>query len=260
MILSACSPHKVEAAVFSPLLTWKVVQIFGFIVAGHDTTSGTVSWGLKLIADNPKAQTSLRSALEKAHTAALAEGRSPSVAEIVDTSIPYLEASIEEILRCGGTVPLVTRSTDVDTVLLGHVIPKGTTVMMFNQGASFTAPARDIDEEIRSPSCQTAAVERKHREWDTQGMDKFYPERWLVTSEQGVSFDATAGPTMPFGLGVRGCYGRRLAYLSLRILWTMLIWNFELLPCPPELSSYATIDGLTIRPRQAYVRLRKIVR
>ncbi|EJT67975.1 hypothetical protein GGTG_14448 [Gaeumannomyces tritici R3-111a-1] len=61
---------------------------------------------------------------------------------------------------------------------------------------------------------------------------------------------------MPFGLGTRGCFGRRLAYLEQRVSLTLLVWSFELSPCPPELSGYAAVDGLTHRPKQCYVRLR----
>ncbi len=158
------------------------------------------------------------------------------------------------------------RDTTCDTVILGHRIPKDTHVFLFNQGASFREPALEVDEAIRSPSCQAAAKERGVREWKTEGIHDFNPERWLVPAEgggpgpdgSGVEFDSTAGPTMPFGLGVRSCYGRRLGYLEMRILVTQLVWNFELLPCPEELSGYAAIDGMTHKPHRSYVRLQAV--
>ena len=73
---------------------------------------------------------------------------------------------------------------------------------------------------------------------------------------KGSDQTSAAGPTLPFGLGVRGCFGRRLAYLELRILVTLLVWHLEFLPCPPVLSSYAARDRLTHSPTQCYVRLR----
>lgn len=240
------------------ILTTK--QVFGFVIAGHETVSTTMLWGMKLLADNQEAQSTLRMALQSAHSAAMEEARNPSAMEITHTNIPYLDAAIEELLRCGPTVPGAMRECMVDTVVLGHPIPKGTQVFLFNQGASFREPTLAVDENVRSASCQASAKERGVREWDPKDMNAFRPERWLVQSgeKDELVFDSAAGPTMPFSLGVRACYGRRLAYLEMRILVTMLIWNFELLPCPKELSDYAAIDAMTHKPQRAFVRLRAV--
>ncbi|KAK4139716.1 cytochrome P450 [Dichotomopilus funicola] len=239
-------------------------EVFGFVIAGHETVSTTMLWGLKLLGDNQDAQSTLRMALQSAHSAAMAEKRNPSAMEIAHTNIPYLDAAIEEILRCGPTVPGAMRECMVDTVILGHRIPKGTQVFLFNQGASFREPTLAVDEKDRSPSCQASAKERGVREWDPENMDAFRPERWLVQADgssgerDGLVFDSAAGPTMPFSLGLRACWGRRLAYLEMRIMVTMLVWNFELLPCPPELSDYAAVDAMTHKPQRAFVRLQPV--
>jgi cytochrome P450 len=68
-------------------------------------------------------------------------------------------------------------------------------------------------------------------------MTLFKPERWIVGDE----FDATAGPQLAFDLGTRGCYGKRLVYVEMRILLTLIVWNFELLPYPTALPSYKSI-------------------
>lgn len=84
--------------------------------------------------------------------------------------------------------------------------------------------------------------------------DAFKPERWIVGGE----FDATAGPQLAFGLGTRGCYGKRLVYVEMRVLLTLIVWNFELLLCSTALSSYKSILITTHEPQQCYVRLREI--
>jgi cytochrome P450 len=63
---------------------------------------------------------------------------------------------------------------------------------------------------------------------------------------------------MGFGLGPRSCFGRRLAYLELRLTLVMIFWNFELKKCPEELSSYNAITKLTRMPKQAFIRLEKV--
>ncbi|KAL8284971.1 hypothetical protein RB597_002178 [Gaeumannomyces tritici] len=252
-------------------------ETVGFVIAGHDTSSTTLLWGLKLLADHPAVQTKLRDALRAAHPAAAAEGRLPSVEEIASAdaaaALPYLEAVIEEILRVGGTIPGLDRTCARDSVVLGRVLPAGTNLIMLSRGPSFTAPpaaAAAVDEALRSDTSRKVAAAggaASRPEWDPEDVGRFVPERWLAAAaargngpdDAGAGaevFDVSAGPSMPFGLGTRGCFGRRLAYLEQRVSLTLLVWSFELCACPPELSGYAAVDGLTHRPKQCYVRLR----
>lgn len=221
-------------------------------MAGHDTTSSALAWTLKFLTDNPHIQTKLRAELRSAHAEAAAERRAPSLKELISNKAPYLEAVWEETLRLSAVS--VTREATCDTTLLGHYIPKGTVVFLLSNGPSFYGPSLPIDDNKRSPSSRSAATRR----WDEAGdMRAFNPERWLEKDEKGtVEFNATAGPQLVFGLGTRGCFGKRLAYLEARIITTMLIWHFELLPVPESLGGYDATDGVTHRARNCYVRLR----
>ncbi|KAK7699122.1 hypothetical protein SLS64_011899 [Diaporthe eres] len=232
-------------------------ELFGFVIAGHDTTSTTVSWAVKFFADNPQVQTRLRSALQAGFSAAKAEGRPPTVQEVTSSRIPYLEAALEEILRCAPTVQTVDRETMVDTVILGHKIPKGTLLTMSSGGASVNAPVFEVDEARRHASSQEAKKSgRARHDWDPTDSGVFKPERWLVND--GNEFDAASGPQLAFSLGTRSCFGKRLAYLQLRMLVTLIVWNFELSRCPDELSSYGHKTILTTEPTQSFVRLSKV--
>ncbi|KAI0126333.1 cytochrome P450 [Xylariales sp. AK1849] len=240
-------------------------ETFGFVVAGHETTSTTVLWAMKILADHPEPQAQLRSALQATFRAAVEMRRNPSIDEITGAHIPYLDATMEEILRCAGTVSAVDRQAQCDTEVLGHRIPKGTIVFCLSIGPSMLMPPLEVDESRRSESSQAAKIEGKDRAWDPDDIGVFKPERWLArassdkkANDECLEFDSSAGPQLAFGLGTRGCFGKRLAYLELRILLTMIMWNFELLPCPKELSGYASIAGITTKPRQCYVRLRKV--
>jgi cytochrome P450 len=181
----------------------------------------------------------------------------PSPEEISHTAVHYLDAVVEEILRCAGTVPILERQCTQDTTLLGHHIPKGTTVLMPTRGHTFTEPGFIVSEKLRSSSSQAAAREHGIRRWETEGMDAFSPERWLVKDAKtgDMTYDSTAGPTIPFGLGIRGCFGRKLAYIELRIFITLIVWNFDLLKCSQDLSGYDAVDQLTHKPRDCFVRL-----
>ncbi|KAF6825325.1 cytochrome p450 monooxygenase [Colletotrichum musicola] len=244
-------------------------ELFGVITGGHDTTSTTMLWGLKYLADHPHIQTKLRSAMEAGFSAAHAEKRNLLIEEIMHINVPYLYASMEEILRCSGTAPLVEREAFCDTVLLGYPIPKGTKIFCLGQGASIKAPAHQIDEMKRTETCRLS-VKTKGRvpEWDPMDIAVFNPDRWLtaMTPEEkdqndlGLEFDSAAGPQIAFGLGKRSCFGKRLAYVELRILLSLIVWNFEILKCPEALSGYEGRDGVTHKPVKNYIRLRKVVR
>src|SRR6266487_4775391 len=122
----------------------------GIVSAGHDTTSTTLTWGLKFLADNPKVQERLCSEIRAAHTYAFSENRRPSAQEIVEIKIPYLDAAIEEIIRTSLTASGVSRQAMVDTEVLGYHIPKGTDVFFMGNGPDFFQPAFPVNEEVRS--------------------------------------------------------------------------------------------------------------
>ncbi|KAE8356996.1 cytochrome P450 monooxygenase [Aspergillus coremiiformis] len=236
-------------------------EIFGFIVGGHDTTSTALCWGFKFLADHPWAQSKLRLAIQAGFPVATAAGRPPTIQEITSTSIPYLDATIDEILRCAGTAPLVEREALVDTEILGHPVPKGTVVACLVTGPSMMSPGFDIDMCRRSPTSQAVQRDGLIQSWDLADMAIFNPDRWIVHDEEkGDQFNPTAGPQLAFGLGTRGCYGKRLAYLGMRTVLTAVVWNFELLPCPRGMSKYHASLMTTNKPKQCYVRLREIIR
>lgn len=187
--------------------------------------------------------------------AARLASRHPTIQEITSTQVAYLDAVVEETIRCAATAPVVDRQAVVDTELLGYYVPKGTVVTCLVAGASMMSPPFKIEEGLRSPTSQTARKEGRDRAWKPEDISSFKPERWLRSSGE---FDAAAGPQLAFGLGTRGCYGKRLAYLELRILLTLIVWNFELLPCPADLSGYKSILITTNEPRDCYLRLREV--
>ncbi|KAI0862939.1 cytochrome P450 [Xylaria cubensis] len=231
-------------------------EIFGFVIAGNDTSSTAISWGLKYLAENQAAQKKLRAALEAAFAPAAREGRMPTIAELTGTQVAYLDATVEETLRCGASVPVVDRQAVVDTQLLGYHIPKGTVVTCLVTGPSMTSPAFAVEASRRSGG----VGEKRSGAWDTADMGSFRPERWLRGREDSLEFDAGAGPQLAFGLGTRQCFGRRLARLEMRIIMALIVWRFELLPCPAALSGHHPVLIMTNRPKDCYVRLREVPR
>jgi len=216
-------------------------------------------WSIKILADNPDEQTKLRKVLQDTFPQALAERRLLTNAEIHDTNIPYLDATIEELMRCSPTLPINSRTAVRDTVVLGHHIPKGTILFLFSANKhGVQIPPYAIDESKRTETARNAkAAGKTTGAWDESDVLQYKPDRWLKDDgDAGQRFDPMAGPHLGFGLGLRGCWGRRLAYVEMRSLIVLIIWRFVLDRCPEEVSVYNAIDGITHRPKHCYVKLK----
>lgn len=182
-------------------------ELFGFLIAGHETTTTTMSWALKMLADNPLIQQKLRQELETEFSAAADAATNPTARDIALSGAAYLHATVEEILRCSYTITTLSRVAKQDTQVLGHHIPKGTDVFFMNNGPGFMKPGFAIDESKRNS--RSLKAKDQYGTWDESDMGVFKPERWLKNDEKGnVEFDAHAGPSLPFGGGPRGCFGK----------------------------------------------------
>jgi cytochrome P450 len=211
-----------------------------------------------MLSDNPQPQTKLRTTLQIAFATAKLEARNPTIQEITGTNTPYLDAVMEELQRCCPTTLLLDRQAVVDTELLGYHIPKGTVVICLTDMPSMMEPTFVIDEARRGLGHQSTKKDRVEDRWNAEDITVFKPERWLIRGDKGDKFDSSSKSVLAFGLGPRGCFGKRLAYVEMRILITLIIWNFELLQCPPALSGYESILVSANRPKDCYVRLRNL--
>ncbi|KIX00555.1 uncharacterized protein Z518_09620 [Rhinocladiella mackenziei CBS 650.93] len=222
-------------------------ELFMLLVAGHETKAVLLSWSVKFLIASPEKQQKLRKALADAFPGR-SKGEQPSLKAISSTSIPYLDAYMEESIRVANTSPRFVRKTTTDTQVLGYQIPKGATV--FLNPYIGTQPF-DIPENVRS---QTSRSSKDSFElyWGPNGMDDFQPERWLA--ENG-SFNPRQFPRLAFSAGPRMCYGRNLALMEFRINLVLLVLNFDFEPLPKGLDSMESQQRLFRMPRQCYVRL-----
>ncbi|UKZ50020.1 hypothetical protein TrVGV298_004277 [Trichoderma virens] len=235
-------------------------EILGYLLGGHDTTAASLSWWVKHMSAYQSVQARLRDALRQAHSNAYRDSRLPTMSEICETSVPYLDAVMEESLRCGSVATLIARTSTCDTQILGFPIPKGTDVILTVTGPSMTEPALPIPESLRSLESQ----ESKDRVpcWGDD-VSEFKPERWLKLvksadgSEEEEIFDQNAGPSLVFSAGPRQCFGKRLAYMKLRTAMTLLIWNFEFQLLDESLNTPDIDESFVNLPKDCYVKLAK---
>ncbi|KAI9345169.1 cytochrome P450 [Zopfochytrium polystomum] len=205
-------------------------QILTFVLAGHETTSTTLTWALLHLAEHPDVQARLHAEI----TAALPKLDPLLLSYDLANSLQYTDAVVKETLRFIPTVPFLYRSNMADDELLGFKVPKGTTII--------TPPI---------------VMHRLKSLWG-EDADCFNPDRWLtadaaagspekvcpvanaaetgaVDSDKPAKSEARAfGAFMPFSLGPRNCIGARFATTELKILLTVLIHQF----------SFATVPGI----------------
>ncbi|KAH7089103.1 cytochrome P450 [Paraphoma chrysanthemicola] len=232
-------------------------EFFGFMLAGHDTEATAMSWGVKYMTDNPESQTKLREALHQAFPDALSAKRAPTYAELARTTVPYLDAVVEEILRHANTIAFVVRRAQCDTTVLGHHVPKGTDVFLMANGPGYLEPNMPLPHSYTHASDITStSTHRLTPLWPDAGISDFSPERWLRPDG---SFDSMAGPTLAFGLGPRGCFGKRLAVQALRMGFARLVWEFVFLGVGEEQGGYESVQKFAREPVKCFIRVEKVM-
>ncbi|RYO75464.1 hypothetical protein DL766_002551 [Monosporascus sp. MC13-8B] len=155
-------------------------ELYTYLLAGHDTIAGTLTWAVRRLSAYPDIQKRVRLDLRQTYS--------------------ELDAFIEEILRHDSPIPTTALTARKDTLILGHPIPKNTYLFLNLTGPSFTAPA--IAEARRSKTSKLGKGARTS--WDNSQPDAFNPERWLKRDDdRRVSFDPSSGPMLAFSAGPR---------------------------------------------------------
>lgn len=210
----------------------------------------------RYLGDYPQWQETIREELRAAFSAAVEEERQPTANEINQSRLPNLEAFAEETLRMWPPFFQDKRDTMCDTTLLGVPIPKGTEILIPTGGPGVALPAIPCAEELHSEDCRKKS---NLPAWSPENIATFMPERWLVENENGrLSFNPRAGPTLAFGLGPRKCFGQKLAYMQIRNVMTLLLWNFRFKKMEGKLASREAKLEMSAVPKYCHVALERV--
>lgn len=185
-------------------------QIITFLIAGHETTSGLLSFALYFLLNNPE---SLQKAYDEVDQILVSD--SPQYEEILQ--LAYIRMILSESLRLWPTAPGFDVYAKEDTVIGGkYPLKKG-------ESCSILLP-------------------QLHRDREAWGEDAelFRPERFEDTTK--VPHHAYK----PFGNGERACIGMQFALYEATLVLGMVLKHFELI----DYSNYEldVKQTLTLKP------------
>ncbi|XP_019411032.1 PREDICTED: steroid 17-alpha-hydroxylase/17,20 lyase, partial [Crocodylus porosus] len=194
-------------------LLMTVGDIFG---AGVETTTTTLKWAIIYMLHYPEVQRKIQEELDQQ----LGLERRPQLSD--RQRLPYLEATISEVLRIRPIAPLlIPHVALVDSSIGEYVIPKGAHVIV-----------------------NVWAIHHDRDEWDKP--EEFNPGRFL--DERGQRIYSPTTSYMPFGLGVRACLGEVLAKMELFLLLSWILQRFTLeLPAHHPLPSLEGKFGIVLQ-------------
>ncbi|GMI92375.1 TRANSPARENT TESTA 7, CYTOCHROME P450 75B1 [Hibiscus trionum] len=183
-------------------------------IAGTETTSSTVEWGMSEVLRNPKVHKKLVQELDRV------VGKDRFMVESDIPNLPYLQAVVKEVFRLHPGVPLIIpRRTNEACEVAGYHIPKHCIVYVNIWGMA-----------------------RDPKVWDDPL--EFKPERFIGSSVdvKGQDFNL-----LPFGTGRRSCVGWPLAHRMVHYYLAALLHAFEWESPPEVLNDMSERVGLTIQ-------------
>ena len=191
-------------------------QILTFLVAGHETTSGALSFALYYLSRNPGvlagAQAECDAILGTDPDAEPTFGRVPK--------FRHLRRVLDEALRLWPTAPAFTRTPNTDTVIGGRYL-------------------------MRTQDWATVILPLIHRDPSVLGEDagEFRPDRSLPESSRG----RPPHSYKPFGTGERACIGRQFALHEAVLVLARLLHRYDITGDPGY--ELAISERLTLMPR-----------
>ncbi|KAF5001118.1 hypothetical protein FGRMN_1229 [Fusarium graminum] len=191
-----------------------------FLIAGHETTSGLLSFLFYELLDSPKAMNRLVKEIDE-----VIGKEQVSLNHL--SKLPYLEACLRETLRLHPTAPAFTLQAKGDQILGGEYTVK--------------------DGEVAS-----ILLSRVHRDPDVYGSDaeEFRPSRMLDEKFHQLPKNAWK----PFGNGVRACIGRPFAWQEAILAVAMILQTFHVYKENPSYQLQIRTT-LTIKPDNFFIRV-----
>lgn len=193
-------------------------QIITFLIAGHETTSGLLSFALYFLLNN-------RDKLQKGYEEVdrVLTDPVPSYAQV--KNLKYIRMILDESLRLWPTAPAFNLQVKENTMIAGkYALKKGERIVVL--------------------------IPQLHRDVSAWGEDaeEFKPERFENPSL--IPHDAYK----PFGIGQRACIGQQFALQEATLMLGLILKNFEII----DHTNYKLkiMETLTMKPDGFTVQIR----
>lgn len=196
-------------------------QMVTFLIAGHETTSGLLSFALYLLLQNPAALGRARAVVDE-----VLGGRTPTLDDF--PRLRYLEQVLMESLRLWPTAPAFALKAREATTLAGKyaVVPDDVLMVLI--------PMLHRDPKVWGNDVET-----------------FLPERFDREAEARLPVDAWK----PFGNGQRACIGRPFAMQEAILVMSMLLQRFDIIADNPAYQLHVK-ETLTLKPEGFRIRVK----
>ncbi|CAE6442366.1 unnamed protein product [Rhizoctonia solani] len=190
-------------------------QMLTFLIAGHETTSGMLSFAMAHLMKNPEVYSKIRQEVDTVL------GQEPIKLEHLG-KLTYINAVLRESLRVTPSIPEFGITCDKDEIIGDgkYLIKAGTTV----------AVAAGI-------------IGKDHAVWG-EDAEKFNPDRMLDGKFEALPPKAW----LPFGNGARGCIGRPFAWQEALIAIATIFQKFDFTPSDPAYTLQLK-QTLTLKPK-----------
>ncbi|MEK5497332.1 bifunctional cytochrome P450/NADPH--P450 reductase [Bacillus sp. FSL M8-0077] len=193
-------------------------QIITFLIAGHETTSGLLSFAIYFLLKNPD---KLKKAVQEADD--VLQGGLPTFKQVQKLS--FTRMVLNEALRLWPTAPTFSLYAKEDTVIGGKYPIKK------NQSVNVLLPKLHRDQAV----------------WG-EDAEEFKPERFMHPEK------IPQHAYKPFGNGQRACIGMQFALHEATMVLAMVLHNLELI----DHTSYELDlkESLTIKPNDFKIKVR----
>ena len=195
-------------------------QVLTFLIAGHETTSGMLTFAFSYLLRNPAILAQAYAEVDRV----LPGDVRPDYAQVAQLDV--IERILKEALRLWPTAPAFTVAPFVDEVIGdGYVMKKDRPINIFSPG-----------------------LHRNPKVWADP--DEFDIDRWLPENEAAHHLHAYK----PFGNGARACIGRQFAMVEAKIAMAMLLRAFSI--SDPHSYKLKIKETLSIKPDEFFMRVR----
>ncbi|POR35985.1 Cytochrome P450 [Tolypocladium paradoxum] len=256
-----------------------VDQLVTFLTAGHETTGTALTWAVYLLCVHPEMQEKLRSEVRSSLPSPSPSTKTPeSLAAVIDTGMPYLNAVCKEVLRYFPPVPITYRQAIRDTSVLQTPVPAGTIVVLAPRVTNRDSSLWGSDAQVFNPDRWLSSGD--HRAMNSGSGTMPEDRSRSRTMEDGGDIRASkqgraecraahkgTSPrsnfaSMTFLHGPRSCIGQQFATAELAIVLAVLVGRFEFRLADESLLSEQNLKvsrGATARPTTGILVKAKVV-